>query len=123
MGKLSYGAAQHEIVIDDELLAHIEAVALARLRRNNAFALRWTEKVDGAAGDVRRTIWLHPSADLYFEYDSLEMKELDRDLLDRLAKAADSNAGVNLRFDATNAGWSPNTAAIDVPLVPPPDLS
>jgi hypothetical protein len=104
MGKLTYGALQREIVMGDVLLAHVEVVVLSRLRRNNAFALRWTETVEGRS-DVRRTIWIHQGADLYFEYDTAEQGELDRDMLDRLAKAADSNTGINLRFDASDAVW------------------
>lgn len=104
MGKLTYGAIQREIVIDDKLLAHIEVVVLSRLRRNNAFALRWTENVEGG-DDVRRTIWVHPNSDLYFEYETPEHGELDREVLDKLAKSADSNAGINLRMDASDAAW------------------
>ena len=104
MGKLTYGAIQREIQIDDRLLAHLEVVVLSRLRRNNAFALRWAERADD--GDSRRTVWVHQASDLYFEYDSPEAPELDRELLDRLAKAADSNTGINLRFDASGADWS-----------------
>lgn len=104
MGKLTYGAVQREIQVDDRLLAHVEAVVLARLRRNNAFALRWAE-TDENGSHGRRTIWIHQGSDLYFEYDSAEQGELDRELLDRLAKQADSNAGINLRFDASDAAW------------------
>lgn len=114
MGKLTYGAIQREITMDDRILAHIEAVTLARLRRRNAFALRWTETVD--VGDGRRTIWIHENADLYFEYDSAADVELDRDLLDRLAVAADSNGGINLRFDASDANWPVQIEAVDLPL-------
>lgn len=106
MGKLIYGAFQRQIVIEDRLLAHVEAVVLSRLRRNNAFALRWREK--SGNGNGRRTVWIHPSADLYFEYESAEPGEMDRDLLDRLAKAADSNQGINLQFEASDAGWAPD---------------
>lgn len=103
MGKLTYGAIQREIEMDDKLLAHIEMIVLSRLRRNNAFALRWIEKIE--VGDGRRTIWISPSSDLYFEYDKHEQPELDRVLLDKLAAAADSNLGVNLRTDASDAAW------------------
>lgn len=104
MGKLIYGAVQREIEIDDVLLAHLEVIVLSRLRRNNAFALRWVEHAD--AGDTRRTVWVHQASDLYFEYDSPDAPQLDRELLDRLAKAADSNAGINLRYDASEAEWT-----------------
>ena len=104
MGKLIYGAVQREIEIDDGLLAHLEVVVLSRLRRNNAFALRWAERAD--SGDTRRTVWVHQAADLYFEYDTPDAPQLDRELLDRLAKAADSNAGINLRYDASEAEWT-----------------
>ncbi|BDI21707.1 hypothetical protein [Herbiconiux sp. L3-i23] len=104
MGTLTYGAVQRQIVIDDRLLAHVEAVALSRLRRNNAFALRWTEKVED--GDGRRTIWVNSSSDLYFEYDDSVRYELDRELIDRLAVAADSNYGIDLELDASDAVWS-----------------
>lgn len=103
MGHLTYGALQRMIVVEDRLLAHIEVVVLSRLRRNNAFAMRWTQT--GEQGG-RRTIWIHQSTDLYFEYDEAQQPELDRELLDQLAKAADSNAGINLHSDATDAGWA-----------------
>jgi hypothetical protein len=105
MGKLVYGAIQREITIEDRLLAHLEVVILSRLRRNNAFALRWVERAE--VGDGRRTVWVHQDSDLYFEYDDAEQAELDRELLDRLAKAADTNTGINLRFDASAADWTP----------------
>jgi hypothetical protein len=104
MGTLTYGAIQREITIDDHLLAHVEAVTLARLRRSNSFALRWTEKDE--VGDGRRTIWIHEAADLYFEYDGKGPDQPDRDLLDKLAVAADSNNGINLSFDASDADWT-----------------
>lgn len=104
MGKLTYGAIQRQIVMDDRLLAHLEVVVIARLRRNNALTLRWVEKPE--AGDGRRSIWLHPNSDLYFEYDDADHGELDRELLDRLVRAADSNAGINLRFDASDHTWA-----------------
>jgi hypothetical protein len=104
VGKLTYGAIQREVAIEDRLLAHVEAVVLARLRRNNAFAIRWTDTVeDSPIG--RRTIWIHQSTDLFFEYDTSDEIELDRGLLDQLAQAADSNAGINLRFGASGAEW------------------
>jgi hypothetical protein len=98
VGRLAYGAIPRTISIDDRLLAHIEVVVLSRLRRNNAFALRWTEA--GGEQPGRRTIWIHQGTDLCFEYDAAEQGELDRELLDQLAKAADSNGGINLRTDA-----------------------
>jgi hypothetical protein len=100
MGRLVYGALQRRIVVDDRLLAHIEVVVLSRLRRNNAFALRWAETGERPG---RRTIWIHQGTDLCFEYDQAEQDELDRELLDQLAKAADSNTGINLRTDAHEA--------------------
>jgi len=103
MGKLTYGAIQREIVMEDRLLAHLEVVVLARLRRNNPLTLRWVERDED--GDGRRTIWIHPGSDLYFEYTGAEHGELDRELLDTLVRAADSNSGINLRFDASDHAW------------------
>lgn len=103
MAKLVYGALQREIVTDDHTLAHLEAVTLSRLRRQNAFAIRWVEA--GRSGLARRTIWLHDSADLYFEYDGAVPVELDRDLLDRMAVAADSNTGIDLGDNASESTW------------------
>ena len=100
MGTLIYGALQRPITIDDRTLAHVEAVTMARLRRKNSFVLRWTEKVGDGHG--RRSIWVHESADLYFEYESPEVFDLDRALLERLTRAADSNTGMDLHFDAAD---------------------
>lgn len=105
MGKLVYGAIQRQISIDDRTLVHLEAVLLSRLRRGSPFSLRWVETITGD-GDGRRTIWIHPSSDLYFEYEGVDVGPLDRDLLEKLARSADSNSGINLGFDASNALWN-----------------
>jgi hypothetical protein len=103
MGTLTYGALQRRIEIDDRLLAHVEAVTFSRLRRGNAFALRWTERIE--VGDGRRVIWMHSGADLYFEDVGGDRHELDRELIERLAVAADSNSGMDLALDASDAVW------------------
>ena len=65
MGQLIYGAQAASFDLDDRTLAHVEAVILAKLRRNESFALT----VDADHGG-RETIWLNQAVQLRFSYAS-----------------------------------------------------
>jgi hypothetical protein len=95
-----YGARGMQIEIDDRLLAHVQAVTFAKLRRREPFPLTWVEAASDGSG--RRTIWINETLELVFEYAGSRAIELDRELLEELTARANSTTGLNLAENAHN---------------------
>lgn len=89
MGHLQYGSPAATFEIEDRALAHIELVTLAKLRRNEPFALS-LDRPDG-----RSTLWINPAATLRFDYDS-ERPAINREWLDVLIESANTTAGLRV---------------------------
>lgn len=92
MGQLYYGNASESIEIPDRLLAHLKVLTATKLRRSESFTLTWRHGADSAAG--RSTIWLQPSIPLRFVFGSADTDKLDSALLNEMARAASSSAGL-----------------------------
>lgn len=90
MGQLLYGTPPVVVEIDDVTLVHLEAVVIAKLRRDEPFALSIATPAGG-----RRTVWLNAASTLVFDLDG-PAPDLDRDRIDRILDAANSAAGVRL---------------------------
>ena len=90
MGQLMYGTPADSFELDDRTLAHVEIVSLAKLRRNESFAL-----VLPGAGTSRTTLWVSPVSTLQFRLDN-GAQEIDREWLDQLIDGANSAAGIQL---------------------------
>lgn len=90
MGQLFYGSQTAGFDIDDRTLAHVEAVILAKLRRNESFALT----LEPGHG-VRDTIWLNSAVQLRFSFTS-ERPTINRAWLDALIDTANSTSGMRI---------------------------
>ena len=90
MGSLNISGLA-EIELDDDLLAHIQAVIVAKLRRKEPVLLSWVDCEDHA-----RQIWIQASAIVLAEYDGPQPARLDRDWLERIMIAANSTTGISL---------------------------
>jgi hypothetical protein len=90
MGQLLYGTQTASFEIDDRTLAHVEAVILAKLRRNESFALTIEAEHGG-----RDTVWLSSSVQLRFTYTT-ERPKVNRAWLDVLIDTANSTAGMRI---------------------------
>jgi hypothetical protein len=102
MGQLLYGATPTVIDFDDRTLAHVELVTLAKLRRNESFALN----LDAADGS-RSTIWLNSATEVQFRL-TVGRHEINREWLDLLIDTANSSGGMRvLPEPATTKGDSP----------------
>jgi len=99
VGKLVYGNGDLEIDIDDRALAHLQIVIVAKLRRNEAFLLNWTNSP--AVGDGRSSIWLQQAIPLYFTFDASENHQINRNWLEVLTVAASSPGGLRLVEEPT----------------------
>ena len=90
MGKLMYGTPAESFMLDDRTLAHVEIVSLAKLRRNESFAL-----VLPGEGTARTTLWVSPVSTLQFRLDD-SAQEIDREWLDKLIEGANSPSGLRV---------------------------
>ena len=91
MGYLTYGNTTDPIEVDDELLAHVRAVTVTKLRRNESFSLTLP------IGHAIETLWIHASIPLRFVLE--EESALDRTLLASMMDAANSARGLDLTRD------------------------
>ena len=90
MGSLHYGSPPASFDIDDRTLAHVELVVLAKLRRNESFALTIDEPKD-----ARQTIWVNSSSTLRFQFGSA-ITEINREWLDELIDSANTTTGMSV---------------------------
>ena len=94
VGTLIYDGADG-FTFDDRVLAHLQAVIQAKLRRREGFLLIWTDRTAGSEG-ILRSIWLDPSISVQFVFARPELPELNRDWLTMLSERANSNVGLVL---------------------------
>ncbi|HEY4226144.1 MAG TPA: ATP-dependent DNA ligase [Pseudolysinimonas sp.] len=100
MGRLIYGARGVRIEMDDLLLAHLQMLTIAKLRRGEPFLLSWVETIDGV--DRSSSIWMTQNVDLLWEYEGLRPTKLDPQQLETMATQAASNGGLNVGEEAHN---------------------
>ncbi len=91
MARFRYGPGEW-VELDDRILAHLQVVMLSKLRRSESFAFNWQEP-DGSG---RITIWIHPTADLRFQYSGSRAPELNRAWLEELSVLANSSSGLHV---------------------------
>jgi hypothetical protein len=94
VGSLIYGGTGLHIQFEDRVLAHLQIVMTAKLRRNEGFQFSWRDSDDLGAG--RRSIWLHASIPLYFTFDSAEQPAINRTWLDVLSMTSNSASGLRI---------------------------
>jgi len=93
MGTLSYDST-FTADFDDRLLAHLQIVIGAKLRRNESFYFSW--KDDARVGDGRTTIWVHPSVPLMFKYFGSRMPSINRAWIEELTVSANTPGGLQI---------------------------
>lgn len=94
MGSLSYGAESLRIEFEDHLLAHLQALMTAKLRRHEPFTISWN--VTREQGSGRVTLWIGPAIPLAFHFTHTERLKLDPRLLERLSVEAASANGLDI---------------------------
>ena len=105
MGSLHYGSPPASFQLDDRTLAHVELVVLAKLRRNESFALT----IDEAKGG-RSTIWINASSTLRFEF-AAQGADINREWLEELIDSANTTAGMKIVPEpSTGPTTEPKTA-------------
>ena len=93
MGTLTYDS-KLTATFDDRVLAHLQVVIWAKLRRGEQFSFTWTEPARNGFG--RSSIWVSPNIPIAFEYFGSKSPLLNRHWVDVLAKSANSPGGLHL---------------------------
>jgi hypothetical protein len=93
MGKLTYDS-RTTADFDDRLLAHLQLVIGAKLRRGESFFFSWA--LDAEFGGGRCSIWLHPSIPMSYSYVENVATTFNREWVEVLSEAANSAVGLRL---------------------------
>jgi hypothetical protein len=104
MGILHYGPTL-EVVFDDRVLAHLQLVIGAKLRRKEGFFFSWRDERPDNEG--RSTVWLEASIPLLFRYDAERMPVINREWLDVLSRSSNSAQGLLLTDEVVDDGPAP----------------
>lgn len=102
MGTLIYGPAAREINIDDRMLAHLEVVIIAKLRRGESFAFHWDRPT--TVGSGHSTIWIHPALFLEFSFSGSRRIHPNRAWIDALMAEANGSHGLGIIPEPDIAG-------------------
>jgi hypothetical protein len=92
MGKLQYGTSSYEL--DDRLLAHLQMVVSAKLRRGEKFMLSWYSRPE--EGGHRQALWIDNGLHLSFTYAGASIPKISREWVEGMAQAAATAAGLQL---------------------------
>lgn len=91
MGKLIY-ENQVRVEFEDRVLAHLQTVITAKLRRGESFTMMWRD--DASVGDGRTIIWLHPHCSLVYKFYGSRVPALNRAWLEALTHTANLSTGL-----------------------------
>jgi hypothetical protein len=94
VGALIYGTPAAEFEFDDRILAHLQVVFGAKLRRGESFMFSWQDSP--TVGNGRSAAWIDPAIPLYFRYSGGRVPVLNREWLEALSEAAGSSQGLVL---------------------------
>lgn len=89
MGCLHYGES-HRFEFDDRLLAHLRTVILGKFVLQESLIFTWIDFGE------QRTIWLHPTLPLQFEFQQKTTPEINPEWIERLTLLASSPGGLRL---------------------------
>ncbi len=93
MGKFYYDA-NIKVEFDDRLLAHLQLVIGAKLRRGESFHFTW--KDDISAGSGRTIVWIHPHASLGYKFFGGKSPSINRRWVEELMLSANSAGGLHI---------------------------
>jgi hypothetical protein len=91
MGKFIYDGIV-KVDFEDRLLAHLQTVIGAKIRRGESFHFTW--KDDTSIGNGRTTVWMHPRVSLVYKFYGSRRPSLNRAWIEALMYNANSVAGL-----------------------------
>ena len=93
MGTLTYDS-KLTAQFDDRVLAHLQIVIWAKIRRGEPFSFTWTEPSRNGYG--RTSIWISPHVALAFEYFGGKVTLINKSWVNALSKSANSPGGLQV---------------------------
>jgi hypothetical protein len=93
VGRFRYGDAL-VVDFDDRLLAHLQLVIGAKIRRGESFYFSWRD--DPGVGDGRTSVWVHPAVPLSFKFYGSRMPGINRAWIDALTATANAPMGLQV---------------------------
>lgn len=99
MGHLIYDRHTAEVQMEDRLLAHLQIVMIAKLRRQESFAFSWKDPAQ--SGDGRSTVWLHPMVSLRFKFSGSRPPSINPAWVATLTASANSGSGLHVLPEPT----------------------
>jgi hypothetical protein len=94
MGRLVYGLGSFVAEFDDRALAHLKAITLSKLRRNESFA--FTCDIPVASGSGHVCLWINAAIPIQFQFAGSKEPTLNRAWLDELLQLSNSPNGLRL---------------------------
>ncbi len=93
MGSLTYPLRGFSpLAIDDRVLAHLQVVIGTKLRQRQSFFLSWVD--DSKKGGGHTSIWIDPTMQLAFTYDTNQRHQINREWLEAMMASANSATGL-----------------------------
>jgi hypothetical protein len=83
-----------KVDFEDRLLAHLQLVIGAKVRRGEAFHFSWRD--DPSVGDGRTVVWIHPSASISYKFYGSRNPIINRAWLENLTTTANSAGGLHI---------------------------
>lgn len=76
------------------MLQALEIVAMTKIRRHEPFLLTWQDSTKVGSG--RSSVVIGPNIEVHFKYLGSRVPNVDRELVESLAQASNSNSGVHI---------------------------
>jgi hypothetical protein len=108
MGTFNYDS-NLKVDFEDRVLAHLQIVIGAKLRRAESFYFSWRD--DDAVGDGRTTVWIHPALPLTYKYFGSRMPRINPAWIHALTESANSNGGLQLIPEPDQLAYQAEPAA------------
>jgi hypothetical protein len=92
MGILHYGV--RDFVLDDRVLAHLQALISVKLRRGENFFVSW--EIPSADGSGRMAVWIDNGVPIACEFSGSKLPAIHREWLDQMAESSASALGLHI---------------------------
>lgn len=93
MGKFIYDSTI-KVDFEDRLLAHLQLVIGAKVRRGESFHFSWRD--DPSTGEGRTIVWINPHTPLAYKFFGSRVPQINRAWIEDLTTTANSPAGLHL---------------------------
>ncbi|MGG7465984.1 hypothetical protein [Plantibacter sp. YIM 135347] len=114
MGSFRYGA-NNAAELDDRVLAHVQLLIAAKLRKREGFMLSWTVEPEHGSGRV--SIWVDEGIPLSFRFDGSRTPLINRAWLNHMIDQSYSVPGTEITSEADfEAHVAAQQTAADAPV-------